>query len=419
MLLSREEDKSKEKVLLIGLIRNKNEKWQKVDSLEELSALTKTAGGEVVEKIIQFKKNPDPSTLIGVGKVEEVRRICTDLKINLVIFDILLSPVQRRNLQNKLKRRVIDRRALILDIFALHAKTGEAKVQVELAQLEYNFSQLTGMGDEMSRLGGGIGTRGPGEKKLEIDRRQIKKRISFLKRRLKKIEKQRKTQRKNRGNLFKISLAGYTNAGKSTLLNRLCHSDIVVSQSLFSTLDSFTREFYIKKGIKILITDTVGFIKNLPPELVASFRSTLSVIKKSDMILHIIDIEKENIENTIKTVDHILKELECSLDNTLYVFNKIDKVVSPYMVERIKRKYSSSVFISAKTGEGIQTLKDKIWGIAQKRLKSITLKIPESYSFLIHEYANKIYIKKEGKDTYLLTGYPSPLFSFIKKLPYL
>ncbi len=349
-----------ERIILVGLARSPKERWQKIDSLAELEALTKTAGGEIVGKFLQVRERPSPRTLLGKGKIEELRQLCREHKCDLLIFDETLSPSQIRNITQETGVRVIDRRALILDIFALHAWTAEAALQVERAQLEYRLTMLTGKGMALSRLGGGIGTRGPGEKKLEEDRRRIKERIAKLKEMLSEIDKERKVQRKSRGDLFRISLAGYTNAGKSTLLNKLTNANVKVAPELFSTLDSKTRAFEFEKNIKVFITDTVGFIKDLPPQLIASFKATLDEIREADLILHVIDAASEDVEEKIRVVEKTLREIGCGEKPTILVFNKIDIVFERNVIERLKKNYPEGVFISAVSGEGLPHLFKKI-----------------------------------------------------------
>lgn len=350
----------RERVLLIGLARNNRDRWGKIDSLEELSALTDTADGVVVEKIMQIRERPDPATLIGKGKVEELKGLSREHNIDLFIFDDPLTPIQIRNIEKLTGVRTIDRTALILDIFARHAHTAEAKIQVELAQLEYRLSMLTGFGEVLSRLGGGIGTRGPGEKKLEEDRRLIRKRLSTLKKRLRKIERERDTQRKHRRGFTKISLVGYTNAGKSTLMNRLTRAKVKVAPYLFATLDSNTKSLYLGSGLRVLITDTVGFIRNLPPQLVASFKATLAEILNAHFILHIADVSSSEVEKRIEITRKVLSEIGCEGKAINLVFNKIDKIFEKGIPLRLKKRFPDAIFVSALTGEGIEGLKKKM-----------------------------------------------------------
>lgn len=351
-----------EKALLVGFATNSQEKWKEIDSLEELKLLTETAGAEVFEAIIQVREEPDPAYLIGKGKVKQIQNIVNTYGLDIVIFNRELTPSQHRNLERDIGVKVIDRTELILDIFAQHARTAEAKIQVELAQLEYRMSRLIGKGWELSRLGGGIGTRGPGEKKLEVDRRRIIDRIVFLKRKLKDIERTKELHRKKRQSLFKVTLVGYTNAGKSTIMNKLTDAHQVVEDKLFATLDTVTRRLKDSKpSTPVLISDTVGFIENLPPTLVASFRATLGVVREADLLIHVIDISHPRVEERIEVVEKVLNEIGCDMHTKLLVFNKIDIILdlAPLM-ERLKHRYPDALFVSALTGENLDLLKDKI-----------------------------------------------------------
>ncbi len=409
-----------ERVLLIGVARSSVERWKKIDSLEELASLTQTAGGIVVEKILQVKQDLNPATLLGKGKIEELRQLCHQHQIDLLIFDDPLTPSQMRNISEATKVRVIDRTMLILDIFAQHAKTAEAKAQVELAQLEYRRTNLIGLGTELSRLGGGIGTRGPGEKKLEIDRRRIKERIDTLNRQLLRIDKERAVQRKKRQSFFKISLVGYTNAGKSSIMNRLTGAQVKVAAYLFATLDPNTKAFNLTKRIKVFVTDTVGFIRNLPHELIASFRATLSETREADLILHVVDASEENIEEKIQVVENTLKEIGCQNNSVLMVFNKIDRIFEPEIVRRLKRNYPKSVFVSALTGQGFEKLRAAILDFVKSKLITKKLTLPLKYGDLI----SKIYetgevirrVDKDTKVTLTIRGYPSDLLKIAKEI---
>jgi GTP-binding protein HflX len=339
-----------EQTLLVGVGTTHDNRWGIVHSLEELSNLTKTAGGNVVEHFIQIRPRLDPATLIGAGKVQEIARICQEYGIDLLIFDRELSAAQIRN---------IDRTMLILDIFAKHARTKEAKLQVELAQLEYRFSRLVGIGLEYSRLGGGIGTRGPGEKKLEIDRRRIQQRITSLKTAIKKIEKSKQVQRKGRKTIPKVAVVGYTNAGKSSLVNALTRSKLVISDKLFSTLDSNTSVLFIKPNYKVLMSDTVGFLKDLPHGLIASFHATLAEVREADMLIHIVDATAEDIDDKIVTVNRVLEEIETNNIPRLLVLNKTDRLVVEEK-ERLTARYPDSHLISAQESHGLDALKEHL-----------------------------------------------------------
>lgn len=347
---------NRERVFLVGVGDLKMKRWELIHSLEELANLTRTAGGEVVETFIQIRDKFDPALLIGKGKAQELGRLAKDFNIDLLIFDTELSGVQIRNIETETGIRVIDRTTLILDIFAKHARTKEAKLQVEMAQLEYRLPRLTGKGLELSRLGGGIGTRGPGEKKLEVDRRRIKERIAVLKRELKKIELSKQVQRKQRRGFFKICTVGYTNAGKSSLVNALTRGDLHTSEYLFSTLDSNTSVLFLPPNHKVLISDTVGFLKRLPHSLIASFRATLAEVLEADLLIHIVDATEDDIESKMNTVDGVLREIGADAKPRILVFNKLDRLFNEERI-RLSERYSDALFVSAKEGTGIKELK--------------------------------------------------------------
>jgi GTP-binding protein HflX len=375
-------ERHNERVLLIGIARSNRGRWRKIDELQELAALAGTAGGTVVEKVIQIRPELNPATLLGKGKVEELGELCKQHKIDLLIFDETLTASQVRNLEEVTGVRVIDRTTLILDIFARHARTAEAKTQVELAQLEYRSSMLTGFGVEMSQPGGGtrrgIGTIGPGETKLEIDRRRIRERIARLKQDLVRIEKERAVQRQARIGDLRIAIAGYTNAGKSTLMNRLTDAGVKVAPEMFATLDSNTKVMALNRHLHAYLTDTVGFIRNLPHQLVTGFRSTLSEVREADLILHVVDAASADAELMIQAVQDTLKEIGTENKPTIMVFNKTDYVFEPARLERLQRQFPGSVALSALTGDGIDGLKQAILGWLESRLVVRSFTIPVS-----------------------------------------
>ncbi len=313
-----------EKVVLIGVI-NKNQNQEKVDEyLDELEFLTYTAGGEVMGRFVQRIDVPNPKTLIGSGKMQEVGDFVEGNDIGSVIFDDELSPGQQRNIEKQLRCKILDRTSLILDIFAQRAQTSYSRTQVELAQYEYLLPRLTGLWTHLERQKGGIGMRGPGETEIETDRRIVRDRISLLKKKLLKIDRQMETQRGNRGSLVRVALVGYTNVGKSTLMNVISKSDVFAENKLFATLDTTVRKVVIG-NLPFLLGDTVGFIRKLPTQLVESFKSTLDEVREADLLLHVVDISHPNFEEHIASVNKILDEIDSADKKTIMVFNKIDK----------------------------------------------------------------------------------------------
>ena len=318
----------KEKAILVGIYLPKQSE-EKVDySLEELKQLAETAYAEVITTLTQNRDSVDKSWFIGKGKIEELERLIEQFEIDLVIFNGELTPSQIRNIEQKLDCRVIDRTQLILDIFALRANSKEGKIQVELAQLNYLLPRLSGRGEAMSRLGAGIGTRGPGETKLESDRRHIRNRIADLRRQLKEVIRHRELyrQRRKKNEIPQVALVGYTNAGKSTLLNQLTHSEVLAEDRLFATLDPTSRKVELPNGRNIILTDTVGFIQDLPHELIAAFRSTLEEAKQADLILHVIDVSHEYYQEQIEVVEELLQEIEAHTIPRIIVYNKADRI---------------------------------------------------------------------------------------------
>lgn len=344
-----------ERVILVGVQMNDGEDTE--ESLEELSELAKTAGAETVGTIIQNREAVHPGTYIGKGKIEEVRSLVLAMDANGVICDDELSPAQLNNLERELDCKVMDRTLLILDIFARRAVTSEGKIQVELAQLRYRSARLVGLRESLSRLGGGIGTRGPGEKKLETDRRLIRTRISALKEELKQVEKHRELIRGKRakGNLKTAAIVGYTNAGKSTLLNVLTGAEVLSEDKLFATLDPTTRLLELSDGQQVLLTDTVGFIRKLPHHLVEAFKSTLEEAKYADYIIHVVDSSNPQAEKQMHIVYETLRELGAVGKPVITLFNKQDKTET----EQIRDlKADHTLKISAKTGEGLEEFKE-------------------------------------------------------------
>ncbi|NTW05196.1 MAG: GTPase HflX [Peptococcaceae bacterium] len=362
---SKELDKS-EKVVLVGIELTGDNPEAVIESMKELARLAQTAGGTIVGQLMQKKEKPSPATFLGKGKAQEAAQLCLETEADVLICDRELSSTQTRNLEEITKTRVIDRSRLILDIFALGAKTREGKLQVELAQINYLLPRLTGQGLLMSRLGGGIGTRGPGETKLEMDRRRIRKRIVDLKKTLEEIKCHRRIIREGRTDyLPQVSIVGYTNSGKSTLLNMLTGSEVLAEDKLFATLDTTTRSLLLPNNEKILITDTVGFINNLPHHLVAAFRATLEELQEADLLLHIIDSSHPNATNQEKTVIKVLESLGAGDKPIITVYNKSDLLEGEY--PQLSGSRDKGVFISAVTGYGIDGLLQKIASTIERR----------------------------------------------------
>lgn len=359
-------EKKRERVILVGVCTLQQE--DTLDSLAELEDLADTAGAETVGRLLQNREQVHPLTYIGKGKIEELKDLLWELDASGIICDDELSPVQMKNLQDELDTKVMDRTLVILDIFAARASTSEGKIQVELAQLKYRQTRLTGFGRAMSRLGGGIGTRGPGEKKLEMDRRLIKSRIAQLNRELKDVRRHREVTREQRirNHIPVAAIVGYTNAGKSTLLNTLTGADILAEDKLFATLDPTTRERKLPGGQKILLTDTVGFIRKLPHHLIEAFKSTLEEARYADLILHVADVSNPQIDEQMYTVYETLQSLEVTDKPVVTVFNKQDKIGEyPGIIRDLRADYT--VNISAKTGEGIPELLKTVEAVLRER----------------------------------------------------
>ena len=378
------------KAVLVSVFLKGEDERENEASLGELEQLLKTAGGEVYGVMTQSRETPDVRTYIGEGKVEELKEICENNEIPLVVFDRELSPSQIRNLEKELENvRVIDRTMLILDIFALHAVSGEGKLQVELAQLKYTSPRLSGKGAELSRLGGGIGTRGPGESKLESDKRHLKHRIAALEAQAEELRKNRSTMRRqhDRSGIFKLAIAGYTNAGKSTLLNFLTDAGILAENKLFATLDPTTRKFELPSGEEILLTDTVGFIRNLPTHLVKAFRSTLDEVAYCDALLLIVDASDPEYKNQIAVTQELLGDLEAGSKPVIYVFNKMDNACEEF--RPCAPADSTYVTISAKTGDGIESLKEAMEAVVSEgKTKEVFTLPPSRGDLLNYLYAN-------------------------------
>jgi len=353
---------SVERAILVGLVRGQTTRAEVADHLDELERLMETAGGVVVERAVQERDAPDPATLIGRGFAERLAGRCEALGVTAVVFDDDLSPSQLRNVEKVLPEdvKVLDRAAVILDIFARHARTREAQTQVELAQLNYLLPRLAGRWLHLSRQTGGIGTRGVGEKQIEIDRRLVSRRIARLRHQLARIERTRRIRRQRRGAVPTVALVGYTNAGKSSLLRRLTRAEVVVEDRLFATLDPRARRLELGDGFLVVMTDTVGFIRKLPHELVAPFRSTLDEASRADLVLHVVDGSHPSWEAQLEVGNTVLGELGVPEDRVLVVVNKIDLLAPVRRTALVRR--TNGVSVSALTGEGLETLRDAMLG---------------------------------------------------------
>lgn len=369
-----------EKAVLIGIINREQNEEKVTEYLDELEFLTYTAGGEVVKRFVQKVDVPNPKTLIGSGKMEEVEHYVKEKEIGSVIFDDELSPAQQRNIEKQLRCKIIDRTSLILDIFAQRAQTSYARTQVELAQYEYLLPRLTGLWTHLERQKGGIGMRGPGETEIETDRRIVRDRITLLKKKLEKIDRQMETQRGNRGALVRVALVGYTNVGKSTLMNVISKSEVFAENKLFATLDTTVRKVVLG-NLPFLLSDTVGFIRKLPTQLVESFKSTLDEVREADLLLHVVDISHPQFEEHINSVNQILAEIKSSDKKTIMVFNKIDqykneiieeddlmteKTSRHFTIEEWKRTWMEKVgdralFISALNKENLDEFRKRVY----------------------------------------------------------
>ena len=383
-----------ERAILIGMEWGRNDSlWTVDDSLEELKQLADTAGATVIKKFIQKRPKPDPAFFIGRGKVQELALYAQQENIDLCIFDDELSPAQQRNIESVMGIRILDRTALILDIFAQRARTNEGKLQVELAQLQYTLPRIMGKGLMLSRLGGGIGTRGPGETKLEVDRRRIRDRIAFIKDQIEKVKAVRSLHRSNRkkNNVFEVSLVGYTNAGKSTLLNTLTNSDIYAKDQLFATLDPTTRQLTLPNKQEIIITDTVGFIQRLPHQLIAAFRSTLEVVTEADLLVHVIDVSHELYKEQAAAVHEVLKEIGAETKPVITVYNKIDKLPTDSKLADRLALEEDTVCISAAKKLNLESLQQMIESHLKSKAVEVTLCIPyaeTAKAAQVHETAN-------------------------------
>lgn len=389
-----------ERAILAGIVDG--DLAPRAEPLEELARLAETAGADVVSRVVQRRETPDPKYYVGSGKVREIAAVAEEEKIDVVIFDNDLSSAQVRNLEKDLKLKVIDRTELILDIFATHARTQQAKLQVELAQLEYSLPRLRRMWTHLGQqaggaIGGAIGVRGPGEKQLEVDRRVARHRIHELRKDIKLIEKRKQREVHARAvDNYLVSLVGYTNAGKSTLMNALTGSDLLAEDRLFSTLDTRTRLWKLADGSKVLLSDTVGFIRNLPTGLVTSFHATLEEVVQADLLLHVVDASDPESARQIEAVEDVLAKIGAKEKDTLILFNKTDRLRDAVELTLLARRHPDSLGISARTGEGLDALAERMGRILASRLVELDLEIPQSEGRLLADLAaNTMVLSRE------------------------
>ncbi len=406
--------KTHERAVLIGLEQQGVSKWDLRDSLEELAELANSAGAEVVDTVTQKLPKPTAPYYIGKGKAESIKESLHDRQVTSVIFDDELSPAQGRNLENLLARKVLDRTQLILDIFAQRARSREGRLQIELAQLQYLLPRLTRMWEHLSRQTGGIGMRGPGETQLEVDRRRVQERIARLERELEAVRQTRAVQRqgRKRHQWPVAAVVGYTNAGKSTLLNLLTGADVVAENRLFATLDPTTRSFVLPNKQRVLLTDTVGFLRKLPHTLIESFKATLEEVSEADLLIHIVDLSHPRVDDQMEAVDNVIKELGAFGKQTVTVFNKIDKLANRELADTYTKRFPGSVAISARTGEGVSKLVQTLeHALSSWRLRS-RFQIPASETALIaeiHRVGHVLELKYEGNDALIVAHVPPEL----------
>ncbi len=390
---------TKETAVAIAIGRKGTDRETAFEHLSEIESLAETAGADIIEKIYQELDAPNPATAIGKGKVEEIKELILEKLVTLVIFDDELSPAQLRNLENAFNVKVIDRSGLILDIFAKHARSLEAKVQVELAQLQYILPRLSKMWTHLSKQYGGIGTKGPGETQIETDRRMVKTKIQKLKEKLGDISTQREQQRKARKELTQYALVGYTNAGKSTLMNAITDAGVYVEDKLFATLDTTVRAFTLPGGAKALLSDTVGFIRKLPVNLVASFRSTLAESTKADILIHVVDVSHKFFREHIKIVNGTLEGLKINLKPTILVLNKVDLIEDVNDIRAIESEFPNAIFTSAERNINIQKLLEVMQSKADEHSKTASFILPYSAMSLVNPlYSYADIISREDKD---------------------
>lgn len=414
MLLTTPPPTATEKTVLVGLEHDGVSRWDLEESMSELRELAATAGANVVDTVTQKLQHPTAPYYIGKGKAEEVAAICTEHGAGSIIFDDELSPAQGRNLETVTSKKILDRTQLILDIFARRARSREGRLQIELAQLQYLLPRLTRMWTHLSRQTGGIGTRGPGETQLEVDRRRVQERIARLQKDLEEVRKHRAIQREGRARHQwpVVAIVGYTNAGKSSLLNRLTKAGVLAEDKLFATLDPTTRQFVLPNKLKVLFTDTVGFIRKLPTTVIESFKATLEELKSADLLVHVVDVSHPQWEEHIAATESVIHELDAAGKHTLIVFNKIDRVPNPEAIEAALARYPHSVAVSVKTGDNLEQFVDELqnqlsaWRLRQR------FRIPQSDSSALaelHRTGHVVEISYEGDDALVTAHIPPAL----------
>ena len=406
--------KTHERAILIGLEHGGVSKWDLRDSMEELAELAHSAGAEVVDTVTQKLQKPTAPYYIGKGKAESIKDSIQDRQVTSVIFDDELSPAQGRNLETLLARKVLDRTQLILDIFAQRARSREGRLQIELAQLQYLLPRLTRMWHHLSRQTGGIGTRGPGETQLEVDRSRVQERISRLERELESVRRTRAVQRqgRKRHQWPVAAVVGYTNAGKSTLLNLLTGADVVAADKLFATLDPTTRSFTLPNKQRVLLTDTVGFLRKLPHTLIESFKATLEEVSEADLLIHVVDLSHPRVDEQMEAVDKVIKELDAFGKQTLIVFNKIDNLANRELAEAYVSRFHNSVAISARTGEGVSKLVSALQEALSSWRLRLQFRLPAKESALmaeIHRVGHVLELRYEDENALIVAHVPPHL----------
>jgi GTPase len=413
-MIETQRQRPQERAILIGLEKEGVSKWDLRDSMDELRELASSAGAEVVDSVTQKLQRPTAPYYIGKGKAELIRDSIQKQRVTSVIFDDELSPAQGRNLETLLSRKVLDRTQLILDIFAQRARSREGRLQIELAQLQYLLPRLTRMWNHLSRQTGGIGTRGPGETQLEVDRRRVQERIARLERELEAVRKTRAVQRqgRKRHQWPVAAVVGYTNAGKSTLLNLLTGADLVAANQLFATLDPTTRSFTLPNKQRILLTDTVGFLRKLPHTLIESFKATLEEVHEADLLIHVVDLSHPRVDEQIEAVDNVIKELDAYGKQTVVVFNKIDNLPDRDLIQAYLSRFAGSVAISARTGERVDSLVHALQDALSSWRLRLSLRIPSNHSALVSEIyrvGHVLELKYEGDETLIVAHLPPEL----------